>query len=440
MLSFSAPLAIRLSGAAVPNRALCAAIVAGHSRLRRRATMTSSSGPAPAAPGKSTTTTLPTRQLGSSPLHATEAILGCMSFGVQNTEAEATAILDHFFARGHNMLDTAEVYPVPSSDPAWVPGRSEEIIGDYLAARPGLRDRVLIATKVAGYMPSSDTIGNRQVPRDPTPGPARLDRESILAACEASLRRLRTDRIDLLQLHWPDRYVALFGGRAYDPARERPDSVPIEETLGALGELLAAGKIRAYGLSNETTFGVCRWCTAADAADLPRPATIQNNFSLLNRSFEAHLAEACAPNNYNVGLIPWSVLCGGLLSHKYGPGGRGVSEVAGRAPTGDDGALASARFNRWPGFQTRFHSPRALAAADKYAEIARAAGLSPAALALGFCRSRWFIPSTIIGATSLEQVRENLEAFEGGPHLDTEVLAKIDSVHAEAMDIIETAD
>jgi aryl-alcohol dehydrogenase-like predicted oxidoreductase len=356
-----------------------------------------------------------------------------MTFGVQNTEAEAHAILDEFFARGHNMLDTAEVYPVPSSDPSWVPGHSEEIIGSYLAARPGLRDRVLIATKVAGYMPASDSVGNRVVPRDPAPAPARLDRASVLAACDASLRRLGTDRIDLLQLHWPDRYVALFGGRAYDPAKERPGSVPIEETLGALAELLAAGKIRAYGLSNETTYGVCRWCTAADAAGVARPATIQNNFSLLNRSFEGHMAEACAPSNYNVGLIPWSVLCGGILSHKYGAGGPGGDVQAKERPD-----LAGARFNRWPSFQSRFYMPRALAAADKYAAIALDAGISPASLALGFCRSRWFIPSTIIGASSIKQVRENLDVFEEGFKLSAETLAKIDAVHAEAMDITET--
>jgi aryl-alcohol dehydrogenase-like predicted oxidoreductase len=320
------------------------------------------------------------------------------------------------------------VYPVPSSDPAWAPGRSEEIIGSYLAARPGLRGRVLIASKVVGYMPGSDSVGNRVVPRDPTPMPARLDRESVLAACEASLRRLGVDYIDLFQVHWPDRYVALFGGRAYDPARERP-SVPIEETLGALKELLDQGKIRAYGLSNETTFGVCRWCAAADALGVARPATIQNNFSLLNRSFEGHLAEACAPSNYNVGLLPWSVLCGGVLSHKYGKGG----PAAGRTD------LGGARFQRWPQFQRRFYAPRALAAGEKYAAIAREAGLTPAALALAFCRSRWFIPSTIVGASSLTQLKENLDALEDDVVLGDDVLAKIDAVHAEGMDIIEAA-
>ena len=265
------------------------------------------------------TTAFRTRRLGSSQLVVTEACLGTMTWGVQNTEAEAHEQLDFALKeRGVTMVDTAELYPVPLTAPEWQAGRTEEYIGTWLEKNPEWRSKIVLATKICGFMARSKVAAARtEPPTDPRPD-CRLDRESVRAACEASLRRLKTDYIDLYQLHWPDRYVPIFGGTVYDASKERDSPVPIEETAAALKELLDEGKIKAYGLSNETPYGLCKWCEVAAAMGLPPPATIQNAYSLLTRSFESGLAEACAPHHYNVGLLPWSVLCGGLLSGKYG--------------------------------------------------------------------------------------------------------------------------
>lgn len=304
-----------------------------------------------------------------------------MTWGIQNTEADAHDQLDYAIKeRGINFIDTAEVYPVPSSAPVWVPGTTEKYIGTWLASNKNLRSKLIIATKVMGFSQASVVPGHRRDPPITEKSPSRLDRESILAACDGSLRRLQTDYIDLLQLHWPDRYVPIFGPRAYDLSKERKDSIPIRESAKALQELLTSGKIRAYGLSNETTFGVCEWCRVADELGMPRPATIQNCFSLLDRRFESHLAEACAPSNLNVGLLPWSPLAGGMLSGKYmGKLGDNASH---------DKSLKNARFVLFPAFQDRFCSERSAKAVSEYSKLAMSTGISLATLALAFCKSR----------------------------------------------------
>ena len=361
-------------------------------------------------------------RLGSSSLLVTEACLGTMTWGVQNDEAQAHEQLDYAVkTRGVNFIDTAELYPVPLSDPGWRAGRTEEILGTWLAANPEWREKVVVATKICGYSPNSDVAAARTsaAPEGPKPD-ARLDRASVRAACEASLRRLQTSHIDLYQLHWPDRYVPTFGSTVYDFERER-DSVPIEETAAAIKELLDEGKIRAYGLSNETPHGVCAWARAAEKLGMPPPATIQNAYSLLARDFEGALAEACSPRYHNVGLLPWSVLAGGLLSGKYA---RGT-------------ASGSARFVKYDDYMKRWHPKHAraatLAAAEAYAAIAERAGLSPAALAILWCRTRPFIAaggSTIVGATSLAQLEQNLDAFELPPEaLTAEMVEQINEVH-----------
>jgi aryl-alcohol dehydrogenase-like predicted oxidoreductase len=271
--------------------------------------------------------------------------------------------------------------PVPSSDPNWVSGTTEKYVGSWLKANPGIREKLVIATKVAGFIRASDSPSHRYDPPREGKMPARHDAESVLSACEGSLRRLQTSYIDLYQLHWPDRYVPLWGSRQYDPMQERLDAIPIKETAKALKQLLDGGKIRAYGLSNETTFGVCEWCRVADELEMPRPATIQNQFCLLERSFEAHLAEACAPSNYNVGLLPWSVLAGGVLSGKYlgniGPDGQML-----------DSKLKKSRYGRYSSFQSRFMSPNSLDATEQYSVVAKQSGMSLATLAQAFCKSR----------------------------------------------------
>ena len=250
-----------------------------------------------------------------------------MTWGVQNTEAEAHEQLDYAIKdRGVNFIDTAEMYPVPSSAPGWRPGRTEEYIGTWLAKNPEWRSRVVLATKVSGFNPRSETGGNRFDPPKEH-ADCRLDAESVKMACDASLRRLQTEYIDLYQLHWPDRYAPNFGSSVYDPSKER-DAVPIKETVAALGELIAAGKIKHYGLSNETTYGVCEFVRAADELGVPRPVSIQNSFCLLHRSFETELAEACAPSHYDIALLPWTPPRGRCSHGQVSP------RVARRRPTG----------------------------------------------------------------------------------------------------------
>ena len=375
------------------------------------------------------TTAFRTRRLGSSQLVVTEACLGTMTWGVQNTEAEAHEQLDFALKeRGVTMVDTAELYPVPLTAPEWQAGRTEEYIGTWLEKNPEWRSKIVLATKICGFMARSKVAAARtEPPTDPRPD-CRLDRESVRAACEASLRRLKTDYIDLYQLHWPDRYVPIFGGTVYDASKERESPVPIEETAAALKELLDEGKIKAYGLSNETPYGLCKWCEVAAAMGLPPPATIQNAYSLLTRSFESGLAEACAPHHYNVGLLPWSVLCGGLLSGKYG------SKAA--VPP-----AANARFVAFDNYMSRWHPSHAaaatLSAADAYAELAESSGLTPAQLAILWCRTRQFVEhgSVIVGGTSLAQLAENLDAFDLDPsRLTDELRREIDAVHLRCRD------
>ena len=271
-------------------------------------------------------TTLRRIPLGSAKdVFVTDVCLGTMTWGVQNTEAEAHEQLDYAIKqRGVNFIDTAEMYPVPSSDARWKPGTTEEIIGNWLAKNVELRKELVVATKVSGYQAKSETAGNRTVPAG-APCAARLDKQSIFQACDASLRRLRTDYIDLYQVHWPDRYLpigAFTGSTEYIQSKERSDSVPIRETVEALGELIKAGKIRHYGLSNESTFGVCEFVRAADELGVPRPVSIQNSFCLLHRQFDTEVAEACSKSNYNILLLPWTPLAGGALSGKYLDGAR----------------------------------------------------------------------------------------------------------------------
>ena len=250
-------------------------------------------------------TKLPRRPLGNSGFEVTDVCLGTMTWGVQNTQEEAFEQLDYACkVRGVNFIDTAEMYPVPSSDPRWKPGTTEVILGNWLAQNKDLRSDLVIATKVSGYNPSSETGGNRFVPPKKE-APCRLDRDSIIMACDASLRRLQIECIDIYQIHWPDRYIPSFGTCTYLPEKERPDSIPIKDTVAAMHELIKAGKIKHFALSNETTYGVCEFVRAADALGCPRPVSIQNSFCLLHRSFETELAEACSPSNFNIPCLPW---------------------------------------------------------------------------------------------------------------------------------------
>lgn len=355
--------------------------------------------------------------LGSSGLQVTDVCLGTMTWGVQNTESDGHDQMDYAFKeRGINFMDTAEMYPVPGSAAGWKAGLTEKIVGSWFEKNPCWRSEVILATKVTGFQLKSKIVSQRTVPPGPI-GDARLDASSIKAACEASLRRLRTDYVDLYQLHWPERYSPNFGTVAYDPTRERLDAIAFADSLGAVLDLIREGKVRHWGLSNETAYGVSEWARVCHSMYAPMPASIQNPFSLLNRDFEGALAECCAPSHHNIGLLPWSPLCGGVLTGKYADGERPVGS----------------RRSLFPWFQKRFSHPAVLKVVSKYQAIADECGLTLAQLALQWCQSRWFVSSTIVGATTMDQLRENIDAFDGHrtPGITQDVLDAVDSVHQE---------
>ncbi|MFG6138310.1 NADP(H)-dependent aldo-keto reductase [Halomonas sp. B23F22_10] len=333
-----------------------------------------------------------TRPLGRTGLDVSRLCLGTMTFGEQNTEAEAHEQLDRAVAFGVNFIDTAEMYPVPPK--AETQGLTEAYVGSWLKAR-GARDDVIIATKAAG--PGLDHIR----------GGSRLTREQIHQAIDTSLARLQTDYVDLYQLHWPDRRANFFGRLGYEHDAEE-DAVALEESLSALQELVQAGKIRAVGLSNETPWGVMHALRLAERQGLPRVASVQNPYSLLNRSFEVGLAEIA--HREDVGLLAYSPLAFGKLSGKY---------LDGAWPEG-------ARLTLYERFQ-RYNTPQADEATRAYVEIAREHGLDPAQMALAYVNSRSFLTSNIIGATSMAQLESNLASES--LRLDDEVLAAIEAVH-----------
>lgn len=364
-----------------------------------------------------------------------------MTWGVQNSPSEAFAQLDYARSNGVNFIDTAELYPVPLTAPEYRAGATEEILGDYLEKiGGGERDELVIATKIAGYFPNSPVAAARSYPDEPIePFPdCRLDAKSVKEAVHASLRRLKTDRIDLLQLHWPDRYVPAFGMTTYrhELKREAGDEVPILETCEALKELMDEGKVRNIGLSNESTFGVCEWIQACDQLGIrDNLASIQNSYSLLDRRFDSELAEAC--DRYDIGLLPWSVLAGGLLSGKYNKRSTGTGLPS----------TENSRFVRFGDYMKRWNpssaSKETLEATEEYAQIAQDIGMTPSELAIAFIRSREFVSkngSVIVGATTMEQLKENLAPFVDNANggglklLDEDALARIDQVHMRSRD------
>ena len=334
------------------------------------------------------------RPLGRTGLQVSRIGLGTMTWGEQNTEEEAHAQLDCALDRGVNFIDTAEMYPVPPR--AETQGRTEEYIGSWLQRRGG-RDRVILATKATGPSGMKYLRG----------GP-RLSRTQLTQAVEDSLKRLRTDYIDLYQLHWPERKSNYFGQLGYTAHRPEDDGVELDESLEALAALIAQGKLRHVGLSNETPWGVHR-CLELTGGNRPRIASIQNPYNLLNRTFEVGLAEmACREQ---VGLLAYSPLGFGVLSGKYLDGAR------------PDGA----RLTRFTQFQ-RYLNEQAAAATVRYVELAGRHSLDPAQMALAFVNTRPFLTSNLIGATTLEQLQANIASDE--LELDAALLTAIDDIHA----------
>lgn len=343
------------------------------------------------------------RPLGRTGLEVSRICLGSMTWGEQNSEAEGHAQMDLAFDRGVNFIDTAELYPIPPK--ADTQGATETVIGSWLAAR-GRRDRVVLATKVVGRTANSWFRGDR---------PSKLVRADIVDAVEKSLTRLRTDHIDLYQIHWPDRRVpwgsnpTRWGGQ---PSRadvpEGTDEAPIEESLAVFGELVEAGKIRHFGLSNESSWGVMRFLAESEKGVGPRAVSLQNAYNLLNRTFEVNLAEICTRET--VSLLAYSPLAQGYLTGKYDHGAR---------PEGARTTL----FNRGQ----RYETSNAAEVQLEYGALARSFGMEPALFAGAFVVSRPFITASIIGATSIPQLETALATAE----VDwTEEMQKaVDAVH-----------
>ncbi|MGF6509116.1 NADP(H)-dependent aldo-keto reductase [Paraburkholderia sp. 32] len=339
------------------------------------------------------------RRLGDSDVQVSLIGLGTMTWGEQNTEQEAHAQIDYALDHGVNLIDTAEMYPVPPR--AETQGSTERYIGTWLAQHKSAREKIVLATKIAG--PARQPHNPRHIRGEGN----QFDRKNLTEALNGSLERLQTDYVDLYQLHWPDRSTMTFGRPSY-PWVDDAYTVPIEETLTVLAEFVKAGKVRHIGVSNETPWGIAQFLRAAERLGLPRIVSIQNPYSLLNRTYEVGLSEYA--HRDNIGLLAYSPLAFGWLSGKYEGGAR----------------PAGARITLFERFQ-RYSKPQAVQATTRYVELAKRHGMTPAQFALAFVNSRPFVTSNLIGATSLEQLKENIASAD--VKLSPEVLAEIDRLH-----------
>ena len=342
-----------------------------------------------------------TLQLGTSSLQVTPICLGTMTFGEQVDEATSHAILDHSLERGINFIDTAEMYAVPTRQETY--GATETIIGNWFEKNPGARKKIVLATKVAGPSRGMPWVRDGE-------GMTAAD---IVASCEKSLKRLKTDVIDLYQIHWPERNVPAFGQLYYDPTKERT-TTSIHEQLEAFDTLVKAGKVRYIGLSNETPYGVHEFVRLAEQHSLPRPATVQNVYCLISRHLENGLDETM--KRLDVSLLAYSPLGFGLLTGKYDVSGAQGPDAPKEARLGK---FESVRKGRWGRGES-------LEAARKYNALARENGMTPTQMALAFCYTKWQVASTIIGVTNVAQLDEDVDAF--GITLSPEVLTQIDAI------------
>lgn len=337
------------------------------------------------------------RKLGQTHIDVSVICLGSMTWGEQNSEAEGHQQLDYAVEHGVNFIDTAELYAIPPKAETY--GRTEEIIGSWLKQR-GKRDDLIIASKIAG--PGPGWIPHIRG------GNSHFDAANMQQAVDASLKRLQTDYIDLYQLHWPERSTNFFGQLGFDSADAEEKFTPVQETLHAAQELVNQGKIRYLGLSNETPWGIMKFLKVAGLTGHPRVVSVQNPYSLLNRSFEVGNAEVAWREK--VGLLAYSPLGFGVLSGKY---------LNGQKPEG-------ARITKWPDY-SRYTNPESIAATEAYVALAREHGLDPAQMALAWVNTRPFLTANIIGATTLEQLRDNIASID--VPLSEEVLAGIAEIH-----------
>lgn len=336
-------------------------------------------------------TTLP-----NSDIKVSKICLGTMTWGNQNSEADGFAQMDYAVEKGVNFFDTAELYPVPATKETQ--GRTSKIIGNWFKQRQN-RGKVVLASKIAG--PGDYTAHIR------TTG---FKGDSIKQAIDLELKRLQTDYIDLYQLHWPERHTNTFGVRDFKPSPKDPWIDNFNEVLHELNVLVKAGKIRAYGLSNEKSWGSMRYLEEVRKDKLPKISTIQNAYSLLNRVFEGDLAEISLREN--MGLLAYSPLAFGVLSGKYIKGT----------------AAKNARLNLFPRF-ARYSSEQATEATKAYLNLAKESGLSLTSMALAFVNGRPFVTSNIIGATTVEQLKENIDSIN--IKLNEDMLREINAIHSK---------
>ena len=329
-----------------------------------------------------------------------EICLGTMTFGEQNSQAEAFEQLEYALDRGLNFWDTAEMYPVPPKPETQ--GATETILGNWIAQR-GQREQLFIASKIAGPSQGGSHI------RD---GKTRFNATEISSAIDGSLKRLQTDYIDLYQLHWPQRPTNFFGKLGYGNHESAlsEDITPLEETLTALSEEVKKGRIRYIGLSNETPWGTLKFLHLAEKLGLEKVVSVQNPYSLLNRTYETGLSEIA--HYEGVGLLAYSPLAFGYLTGKFRNGAR----------------PANARVTLFSRF-SRYSNPQSEWATEQYAQLAEKHGLTLTQLSLAFIKQQFFVTSTIIGATSVQQLKENIDAFD--VVLSDEILQGIDAIHKQ---------
>lgn len=344
--------------------------------------------------------TMQYKALGQSGILVPEICLGTMTFGEQNNQAEGFAQLDYALERGIHFWDTAEMYPVPPKPETQ--GSTEQVIGNWLAQRGG-RDKIILASKIAGPSQGGSQIRN---------GQTRFIASEIESALDGSLKRLQTDYIDLYQLHWPQRSTNFFGTLGYGntEANDTRELTALEDTLLALSNEVKKGRIRHIGLSNETPWGTMKFLHLAEKLGLEKVVSVQNPYSLLNRSYEVGMSEIAKYEG--VGLLAYSPLAFGYLTGKFRHGAR----------------PANARVTLYSRF-SRYSNPESIWATEQYAQLAERHGLSLTQLALAFIKQQFFVSSTIIGATNLDQLKENIDAFD--INLSPELLQGIEAIHRQ---------
>ena len=335
------------------------------------------------------------KKLGNSDIQVSVICLGTMTWGEQNTENEGFDQMDYALENGVNFFDTAELYSVPPKKETF--GSTEKIIGKWMQSKK-CREKIILATKVVGRSGMKWFRGKE----------TRLNEEQISSAIEGSLKRLKTDYIDLYQLHWPDRKANFFGKLSYEHHKE-DDLIDIRKQLEVLEKFVKQGKIRFVGLSNETPWGLMKFISMSEEFDLPRVVSVQNPYSLLNRSYEVGMAEISIREN--CGLLAYSPLAFGMLTGKY-----------------DDGKLPSgARLTLFGDMFTRYTKEKGRNESKKFNYLAKEYGLTPTEMALAFVNSRDFVTSNIIGATNIEQLQQNINSFK--INLDESIISEINKIH-----------